>query len=144
MSSCSVTIPGPLVPYLRAGVKREIGSRLATLQAEIETEFDSETYSAALARLHSATALFDEIGLENESDQPDVEVDLSRWPRLLLKALEGQYRIGVLRDLQEAAAEDIDLPPQRYVVDLGALVSLIRQKTCSPERSGMRRRRGDG
>ncbi len=145
VSSRSVAIPGPLVPYVRAGVKREIDSRLATLQGEIETEFDPETYSAALARLYSATALLDEIGLENRSDQADVEVDLKRWARLLLKALEAQYRVAVLRGLQDVAAEDIHLPPQRYVVELGALVSLVRQETCDAGAHGPEmRRRGDG
>ncbi len=143
MNSRSVTIPGPLVPYLRAGLKREISSRLAILQGEIDTDLDPETYSAALARLWPATAVFELIGLEDQSDQPDVEVDLSSSARLLLKALETQHRIEVQR-LQDAAADGVHLP-QREVPELGALVSLIRQKTCarSPHRPGMRRK-GDG
>jgi hypothetical protein len=145
MTSGSVTIPGPLVSYLRAGLRHEIGSRLASLQAEIDTELDPETYSAALERLQSATELFDQIGLENRPDQPDVDVDLSRWARLLLKALEAQYRLAVLRGLQDAAADDIHLPPQRCVMELSALVSLLRQKTCDPApRRRVTRRRGDG
>jgi hypothetical protein len=145
MTSGSVTIPGPLVSYLRAGLRHEIGSRLASLQAEIDTELDPETYSAALERLQSATELFDRIGLENRPDQPDVDIDLSRWARLLLKALEAQYRLAVLRGLQDTAAEDIHLPPQRCVMELSALVSLLRQKTCDPApRRPVTRRRGDG
>lgn len=128
MTSPGFTIPGPLVPYLRAGVKHEIGSRLANLQGELDADFDPETYSAALVRLHAATALFDHIGLENRSDQPDVEVDLGCWARLVLKALEAQYRIAVLRELQDAPAEEIHLP-LRCTAELGALVSLARQKT---------------
>jgi hypothetical protein len=87
--------------------------------------------------------LFDQIGLENRSDQPDLEVDLRRPAPLLLKVLETQHRIEVQR-LQDAAADGVHLP-QRDVPELGALVSLIRQKTCtqSPHRLGMRRR-GDG
>lgn len=143
MSARSVTIPGKLVPYLRAGLKHEIGLRLVILQVEIETELDPETYYAALTRLQSAAALFDLIGLENRSDQPDVEVDLGSSARLLLKALETQHRIEVQR-LQDAAADGVQLP-QRDVPELGALVSLIRQRTCapSPHRFAMRRR-GDG
>ncbi len=143
VTSRSVTVSGQLVPYLRAGLKREIGSRLAILQAEIETELDPKTYSAALERLQSATALFDLIGLEYRSDQPDLEVDLRRPAPLLLKALETQHRIEVQR-LQDAAADGVHLP-QCDVPELGALVLLIRQKTGaqSLHRLGMRRR-GDG
>ena len=125
----SVTIPGPLVTYLRAGLKREISSRLAILQGEIDTDLDPETYSAALARLWPATALFELIGLEDQFDQPDVEVDLGSSARLLLKVLETQHRIEVQR-LQDAVADGIHLP-EGDVPDLGALVALIRQRTCA-------------
>jgi len=143
VSSGSVTIPGHLVPYLRVGLKREIGSRLAILQAEINTELDPETYNLALARLQCATALLDQIGLENRTDEPDAEVDLSSSSHLLLRALETQHRIEVQR-LEDAAADGIHLP-QRDVPELGALVSLVRQKASarSMHRPWMHSR-GDG
>jgi hypothetical protein len=128
VTSPSITIPGPLVPYLRAGLKREISSRLAILQGEIDTELDPETYSAALARLWPATAMFELIGLQDQSEQPDVEVDLGSSARLLLKALEDQHRIEVQR-LQDAVADGFHLP-EGDVPDLGALVTLIRQQVC--------------
>jgi hypothetical protein len=128
VTSPIVTIPGPLVIYLRAGLKREISSRLAILQGEIDTELDPETYSAALARLWPATALFELVGLVERPDQPEVEVDLGSSARLLLKALETQHRIEVQR-LQDAVVDGIHLP-EGDVPDLGALVILIRQRTC--------------
>ncbi len=127
MTSPSIIIPGPLVSYLRAGLKREISSRLAILQVEIDTELDPETYSAALARLWPATALFELIGLQDRSNQPDVEVDLGSSARLLLKALESQHRIEVQR-LQDAVADGIQLP-EGHVPVLGALVSLVRKES---------------
>ena len=131
----SITIPGPLVRYVRAGVKREIGSRLAILQDEIDRDLDPETYSAALARLWPATELLDLIGLEDRPNQLDIEVDLTTSARLLLKVLEIQHRIEVQR-LQDAIVDGIHLP-EKDVADLGALVSFIRRNangrsSCGP------------
>jgi hypothetical protein len=118
------------VPYLRAGLKREISSRLAILQDEIDTDLDPETYSAALARLWPATALFELIGLQNQIDEPDVEVDLGgSSARLLLKALEDQHRIEVQR-VQDAVADGFHIP-EGDVPALGVLVALIRQRACA-------------
>jgi hypothetical protein len=144
--SGSVTIPGHLVPYLRVAIKREISFHLAILQAEIDTELDPETYTEALGRLQSATALFDLIGLETRSDQTDVDLDLTSSARLLLKVLDTQHRIEVQR-LEDAAAGDIHPHlPRRGVAELGVLVSLVRQYVAAQSsfRPWMQRSRTDG
>jgi hypothetical protein len=137
VTALSVTVPAPLVPYLRAGLKREIRSRLSVLEDELGRDLDPETYSAALSRLWPATALFNLVGLENRPDQLDIEVDLGGSGRLLLKVLDTQHRLEVQR-LQNAIADGVELLGDD-VVDLGTLVSFIRRSTGVPSPDGPER-----
>ena len=119
-----------------------------------ETAPDPSAYRAALARFDEARTLLDAIGFTGQDAPVDVEVDLSRWPRLLLRSLEAEYDMELTR-LQDAAAHGIELPAH----DMPALESLlaeIRKKTGGavrgqhvplerqPESRRTRRSRGDG
>jgi hypothetical protein len=129
-----VTITGKLVRFLRSGVKRELGASVAILAIEVDTNLDPETYYSALARFDAARTLLDAIGLSDDAEPKDVEVDLSRWPRLVLKALESEHDAELIR-LESAQASGFDLPT-RDVPALGCLVADIRKKVCAPPRHG--------
>ena len=79
-----ITIAGKLVRFLRSGVKREFAASLEVLAFEVDKNIDRETYYGALARFDAARTLLDAIGVSDEPEQPDVELDLGRWPRLVL------------------------------------------------------------
>jgi len=127
-----VTITGKLVRFLRSGVKRELGASVAVLQIELDTNIDRETYYGALARFDAARTLLDAIGVSDKPEPQDVELDLGRWPRLVLKALESQYDAELVR-LEDAHAGGFDLPT-RDVPALGCLVADIREKVGAPPR----------
>jgi hypothetical protein len=150
-----VTIAGSLVRYLRAGVKRQMNAASEILQVELEeTAPDLSTYGAALARFDEGRALLDLIGFVDQDAPADVEVDLSRWPQLLLRSLEAEYEMEVTR-LQDAVAHGIGLPA-RDLPALELLLAEIRKKTGGavtgqqlplerrPESRRTRRSRGDG
>jgi hypothetical protein len=149
----NVTIAANLVPYLRKGVKRELSATLAILASQVEIALDPTTYYNELARLDDARALFDAVGVTDDTEQLDLELDLDRWPQLLLRTLESEYNIEVAR-LQDRGAEGFELSP-REIPALGGLVSDLRKKVgAPPKRSGSdslrqlarraRRNRGDG
>jgi hypothetical protein len=128
----NVTITANLVPYLRRGVKRELSATLAILATQVDIALDRTTYYNALARFDDARALFDAVGVTDEPEQVDLELDLSRWPRLLLRALESEYDLEVMR-LQDRAAEGFDLS-LRELPALGNLVADIRKKVGAAPR----------
>jgi hypothetical protein len=134
----TVTIDGALVRYLREGVKRELDANICDLQAQLETTIDPPAFRSALACLDESRSLFEFVGFVEEADQASLTVDLSRWPRLVLRALESQHDAEVRR-LQDAAAENFMLP-LRDVPALGALVGAIREKTGVPPRLRDQRR----
>jgi hypothetical protein len=154
----SVRIEGKLVRFLRSGVKLELGTSAAIIEAQTaaEAHLKPDTYHRALARFDAARTLLDEIGVSDEREPQDIELDLERWPQLLLKALESQLDQELIR-LEDAHADGIDLPP-RDLQALGCLVDDIRSKagapaTHEPEQSRLkrqparrapRRSRGDG
>lgn len=150
-----VTIAGKLVRFLRSGVKRELAASVAILAIEVDTNIDPETYYGALARFDAARTLLDAIGVSDESEPEDVELNLGRWPRLVLKALESEHDAELIR-LGDADARGYDLPT-RDVPALGCLVASIRKKIGAPPRRAQqsclerqiarrrsRRSRGDG
>jgi hypothetical protein len=128
-----VIVAGSLVRYLRREVKQEQAAVLTILQVEFDTVLDPEIYRSALDRFDEGRSLFDAIGLTDEDEPADLELDLARWPRLVLKTVESVYDAEVRR-LQDAAAEDRDLP-MGDVPALGHLLAEVR------ERSGLRARR---
>lgn len=138
MSPGSVTITASLVPYLRNGVKREFSATLASLAFQVDTALDPVTYYTALARFDDVRALFDAVGVTDEPRQHDLELDLGRWPLLLLRALESEYDVEVMR-LQDHSAEGLDLA-LREVPALGSLVADIRKKVDAPSTRGASRR----
>jgi hypothetical protein len=154
----SVTIAAKLVRFLRSGVKQELGASAAKIEAEAEAEthLKPKTYYGALARFDEARTLLDEIGVSEQLEPQDVELDLARWPRVMPKALESQLDLELIR-LEGAHAEGIDLLP-RDLRALGCLVDDIRTKVGLPPRRGReqaslerqlarrppRRTRGDG
>jgi hypothetical protein len=154
----SVRIEGKLVRFLRSAVKQELGASAAIIEAQTaaDTHLKPKTYSGALARFDAARTLLEEIGVCDQLDPQDVELDLARWPRLLLKALESQLAQELIR-LEDAHTDGIDLPP-RDLKALECLVDDIRTKAGAPARhepeqsrverqlprGAPRRNRGDG
>lgn len=130
----SVIVAGPLVHYLRRAVKQELAAVVTVLQVELDTVLDPETYRGALDRFDEARSLLDMTGLTDEDEQADLELDLARWPRLVLKTVESVYDAEIRR-LQDSAAEDRDLP----MGDVPALGNLLAE---AREKSGLRARRG--
>ncbi len=151
-------IAGKLVRFLRSGVMLELGGSAAIIveQAAADAHLRPKTFYRAFARLDAARALLEEIGVSDQLEPQDVELDLARWPGLLLKALESQLDQELIR-LEGAHADGIDLPP-RDLRALGCLVDDIRRKvgapaTHEPTQSSLerqlarrppRRNRGDG
>jgi hypothetical protein len=123
----SVTVTGPLVRYLRRAVKEELAAIVTVLQIELDNDLDPETYRGALAGFAEASSLLDAIGLTDEGKLADIELDLARWPRVLLKTLQSVYDAEVQR-LQDSAAEGRELP-LRDVPALGGLLAEVRKKS---------------
>jgi len=119
-----VTVAGSLVRYLRSGVKDEMARAIDILQAELDTSLTPATFRCALARFDDSRTLFEMIGLIDEPKPVDVELDLSRWPRLVLKALGSEYDKEVQR-VQDAAAAGIEIPA-RDIPDLQKLLAEVR------------------
>jgi hypothetical protein len=132
-----------------------LSASLAILAVTIETTLDAEAYHAAVKQFDDARALFEQIGITDRPDQPDIELDLAA-PRLLLRALETQHTRERYR-LEDAAFDGIRMP-ERDIPALGQLVSDIQAKIgIHPRRartltfleshlarwSARRRRRGD-
>jgi hypothetical protein len=118
----SVPIEGKLVRFLRSGVKLELSASAAIIEAQTaaDTHLKPNTYSRALARFDAARTLLEEIGVSEQLEPHDIELDLTRWPQLLLKALESQLNQELIR-LEDAHTDGIDLPPH----DLPALACLV-------------------
>jgi hypothetical protein len=132
MNPGEIAIDGGLVRYLRRGVKRELGANLAILQVEVDTCLDPRIWREALARFDDARAMFELIGIADDPEQPDLSLDLGRWPRLTLRVLESEHRAEVMR-LEDARHEGFDLPA-RDVPVLGELIAEIRKKTGTSRR----------
>jgi hypothetical protein len=133
MTLGTMTVKGRLVRYLRKGVRGELGASIAILQVEVDTILDPGTYFRALKRFDEARGLLDAIGVVDDPDQADVDIDLELWPQLIVKALEAQHDIEVMR-LEDAAADGYTLP-MRDVPALRGLVDGIRQRLDLPPRS---------
>jgi hypothetical protein len=144
-----VTVARNLVPYLRGGVRRELSETFAILVFQVDEVLDQDTYYKALARFDDARALFDLVGVTDEPGQVDLELDLARWPRLVVRALEWE-----LMRLRERADEGFESSLQDTPA-LGNLLSDVRRQVpTQSKRSGSeaprglvrrkRRSRGDG
>jgi hypothetical protein len=152
----SVTIAGSLVRYLRAGVKRQLSAASELLLVELNTTApDLSTYRTALARFDEGRTLLDTIGFAGGPSPADVELDLCRWPQVVLRSLETEYDREVSR-LQDAAVHGIELP-RSDIPALESLLAEIRKRTggsgrrqqlarseAQLESQRTRRSRGDG
>ena len=127
-----VRIAGKLIRFLRRGVKLEPGENATIIVAQCapDTHLEPKTYYRALARFDAAQTLLEEIGVSEQRKPQDVELDLSCWPRLLLKALESQLDQELIR-LEGAHADGDNLPP-RDLQALGCLVANMRRKVGAP------------
>jgi hypothetical protein len=115
-------IEGKLVRFLREGTMEELDASAAIIRAQAAAGAHRkyETYYGALARFDDARTLIDEIGVSDQLEPQDVEIDLGRWGELVFKALKSQLDLGPIR-LERAHTGRIDLPPR----DLQALTSLV-------------------
>jgi hypothetical protein len=129
-----VPIEGKLVRFLRDGAMDELGASAAIILAQTAAGAHRkyETYYGALARFDDARTLIDEIGLSDELEPQDVEIDLGRWGKLVFKALKSQLDQELIR-LERAHAGGIDLPP-RDLQALASLVDDIGRKVGAPAR----------
>lgn len=128
-----ITIPGKVVKYVRRGAKAELGHSLAIYEIAIHSDrIDPKAYAIAAARLDAARSLFEAVGPSDDPRQEDIQLDLRRWPRLLLRVLDEQLDAEVRR-LQDAAAEGFELPV-REVPALRALTAEVRKRTGAPPR----------
>jgi hypothetical protein len=143
----NVTIAAGLVRYLRKGVKRELGEALESLAIQLDThlhtELDPDRYYKALARFQAAQELLDAVGVTAAPNPTDLVLDLGRWPRLVLKALELEYDANLV-GLESVAADGIELPTRDLPV-LADLVTSIRETVDVPRHPRrLMRGRGDG
>ncbi len=115
-------IEGKLVRFLRSGAMEELGAsaEIIVVQTAAGVHRKPKTFYRALARFDPARTLLDEIGVSDQLEPQDVEIDLGRWGELVFKALKSQLDQELIR-LEGAHADGIDLPPR----DLQALASLV-------------------
>jgi hypothetical protein len=124
-----------------------MATTLARLSVETAVDDpDSVLLRRELARFDDARALTDRIGWSDVPDEPDVEVDVSRWPCLILKALQVQHEKETAR-LADATSAGFT-PAPKDVPALGELVAQVRNAIeLSPHRRMLRplgRHRGEG
>lgn len=157
-STDEVTIAAPFVPRFRNGLKRELGAIVDILRVELDVELTPERWKTALASFTDGCELLEVVGLTDDPPQPDLALDVRRWPQLVLKVLEAEYHDG-LRRIRDAEADGFD-PKMiaRHVPAFGALVKEVQQRTGIKPKRGRQmsfleaqlaerrkgRRRGDG
>ena len=129
MSQADVTVPANLVPYLRDGAKLELIAVLDVL-IEVLNGTDLRAYRASFAALDEARGLIDAVGFLDNARQPDVELDLDRWPRLVLKVLQHQYRAEVER-MQDATSLHLNAP-MREIPALRGLITEVCERSGAP------------
>jgi hypothetical protein len=121
-----VRIAASLVRYLRKGVKRELIEASESLAIQyathLHTELDADRYYKAIARFQAAQELFDAVGVNAAPKPTALVLDLSRWPRLVLKALLLEYDANIVA-LESVAADGIELQTR----DLPALEDLLAE-----------------
>jgi hypothetical protein len=146
-STDELTIAGPLVRYLRRALRRKLGVRLDILRVGLEDQptphLTSDEIAEAVGQWDRALASFNEgcellalIGLTDDPVQADVEIDLRRWGRLALGALEVEYREGLGRK-RDAEADGFN--PDLIARDATALGELVQE---IQKRTGIRPKRG--
>lgn len=145
----NVMIAASLVRYLRKGVKRELIEASESLAIQyathLHTDLDSGRYYETLSRFQAAQELLDAVGVAADPHPTDLVLDLSRWPRLVLKALKLEYDANIV-GLESAAADGVELPTRDLLV-LEDLLAEIRKKVGAPQQLRARplnRARGDG
>jgi hypothetical protein len=122
MSAAGLTIRD-LVRYLRQGVKADLIAILEILKIQLDTTVDPGTYRQALVCFDEDR---DTIGLADEPRPQNIQLDISRCPRITIKALQEQHRLELLR-LEMAAIEGFE-PPTNSASALSALIVQIGAK----------------
>jgi hypothetical protein len=135
-STSELTIAGPLVRYLRGGLKGKIGTKIDILHVEIHVHLTPKRWEKALVSFNEGCELLALIGLTDDPEQADVEIDLRRWGRLVLSILEVEYREGLGRK-RDAEAEGFD--PDLIGRDVPAFGELVQE---IQKRTGIRPKRG--
>ena len=107
----TLTIPAPLVPYVRSGLIAEFGSGIDVLEATLAADVvNHEAWRAGLAQLDCARGLLGRIELAPRLTDRDVTLELSpASARMLLDSMRAIYDVEVQR-LSEAASDCIHLP----------------------------------
>lgn len=130
MNLGSVRIEAQLVPFLREGVMGELSAVLEILAYQIDVVFDRDAFEDALARFDEARTLLEAIGVSEQAEPEAVELDLARWPRVLLAALESEYEAQIRR-LQDRATEGLPTSSPQLPA-LEALTVDIRKRLGAP------------
>ncbi len=127
----NVKVDKRLVRFLREGVRQEINASVLELQVQLEMRaIDVPAFEAALAGFDECRALFEFVGFVDSGSPEDLVVDLVRWPRLVLRVLEGQYAAERAR-LEDARAVGVAIP-ERDLPALGTLIAGVRRSTRAP------------
>lgn len=124
-----ITIAAPLVRILRSGLKRALSIELDYLRIQLDTDLTPRRWINALENFSEGCALLEAIGSADDPSQLDLELDLHRWPRLVLNILEDEHE-DAKRRIQDAEADRFD-PALigRNVPALETLVQEIQQRT---------------
>ena len=120
----TIVIAGLLVRYLRAQVKNELSNTLEILLSQIDNGLTPQRWHNALKRFNEGYTLLEELGLTDDPIQDDIELNLQRSPRAILRSLETQYEDDLQR-MRDAKADGFD--PADIGKDVPALAKLVRE-----------------
>jgi hypothetical protein len=93
ITQAMLTVPANLVPCLRSGVFGEWGfaaEDIADRALQFGSDASDDAYRVPLKAFDAGRALLDAVGWRAEGSQADVEIDLSLYPQLVLKALTSE------------------------------------------------------
>jgi hypothetical protein len=122
-----LTIPAALVGYLRRGLLRELDAAADLLRFELERDpIEAKTYRQAFASIITAGKLLELIGVTDDAAQQDAELDLSGSAAMILRALQAQYDVEIIR-LQDAESSGL-MPPLRDIPALGDCIVAVKQE----------------
>lgn len=134
----TLTVPAPVVPYLRSGLVSEHGSALDLVMIQHERErIDEAAWNEAHQSMDAARGLLEGIGVAAPEVEVDVKVDLTEAPLLVLDALIAIQGVEVMR-VQDAATDGVRPNCQ----GIAALASFLEAVERAVDPSGELRREG--
>jgi hypothetical protein len=135
--SQTITVPARFVRHLRRRLRIQMGfaaEHLAMLTLQLDDRLTQEAYEAAFRTLDGARALLAGIGIVEDANQEDVELDASEYPYLVLAAFESEYQAEMDR-LEEVEANGAELPADQ-VEALGKFAAAVRRQLAGSREVG--------